>query len=73
MQIVDERLWGDDDKKDKPDGPDDKYDKDAPLQVWLRLIVRILYFMKYFLHDDNLILVLTWSISWWHNPGRGQD
>ena len=34
-QIVDERMWGDDDRKDKPDKPDDKYDKDAPLQVCL--------------------------------------
>ena len=34
-QIVDERLWGDEDRKDKPDRPEDKYDKDAPLQVWI--------------------------------------
>ena len=32
-QVVDERMWGDEDRKDKPDQPDDKFDKNTPLQV----------------------------------------
>ena len=26
-------MWGDEDRKDKPDQPDDKFDKNTPLQV----------------------------------------
>jgi hypothetical protein len=31
---VDEKMWGEEDRKEDRNKPDDKYEKDAPLQVW---------------------------------------